>query len=226
MQGRWCRSVQCIMLCILLYSAIFAQCCDSAIVPALVVFRRCNSSPQCTSGRVGLGLGGEICCSLPLHHSGHPFLSAWANLHKDRDEENNYGKDDEDEDNDDLLVNNDMPLPPYRLILHWLEWQDDDYDDDNGDEGKLLTKRLGLGASRSRNGRASRVPTLYSTTRRTKSQNCKTAVLLSARNVKHVYSVFLSSKNILFYNKQLVIAYFGDAIIGMHHKLTKLSSNT
>ena len=178
MQGRWCRSVQCIMLCILLYSAISAQSCDSAIVPALV-FRQCNSSPQCTSGRVGLGLGGEICCSLPLHHSGHPFLSAWANLHKDQDEENNYGKDDEDEDNDDLLVNNDMPLPPYRLILHWLEWQDDDYDDDNGDEGKLLTKRLGLGASRSRNGRASRVPTLYSTTRRTKSQNCKTSPLCS-----------------------------------------------
>ena len=178
MQGWRCRSVQCIMLCILLYSAISAQSCDSAIVPALV-FRQCNSSPQCTSGRVGLGLGGEICCSLPLHHSGHPFLSAWANLHKDQDEENNYGKDDEDEDNDDLLVNNDMPLPPYRLILHWLEWQDDDYDDDNGDEGKLLTKRLGLGASRSRNGRASRVPTLYSTTRRTKSQNCKTSPLCS-----------------------------------------------
>ena len=189
MQGRWCRSVQCIMLCILLYSAIFVQCCDSAIVPALVVFRRCNSSPQCTSGRVGLGLGGEICCSLPLHHSGHPFLSAWANLHKDQDEENNYGKDDEDEDNDDtlafsLLFNNDMPLPPYHLILQWLEWlddhcDDDDYDDDDDDEGKLLTKRLGLGASRSRNGRASRVPTLYSTTRRTKSQNCKTSPLCS-----------------------------------------------
>ena len=188
MQGRWCRSVQCIMLCILLYSAIFAQSCDSAIVPALV-FRQCNSSPQCTSGRVGLGLGGEICCSLPLHHSGHPFLSAWANLHKDQDEENNYGKDDEDEDNDgtlasSLLVNNDMPLPPYHLILQWLEWlddhcDDDDYDDDDDDEGKLLTKRLGLGASRSRNGTASRVPTLYSTTRRTKSQNCKTSPLCS-----------------------------------------------
>ena len=187
---------------------------DSAIVPALV-FRRCNSSPHCTSGRVGLGLGagGEICCSLPLHNSGHPFLSAWANLHKEQDEENNYGRDDEDEDNDDtlassLLVNHDMPLPPYHLILQWLEWlddhcDDDDYDDDDDDEGKLLTKRLGLGASRSRNGTASRVPTLYSTTLRTKSQNCKTSPLCSC--LRETWSMCNCVLDISVFNEYLYL---------------------
>ena len=36
-----------------------------------------------------------------------------------------------------------------------------------------------------------------------------------------VYSIFLSSMNIFIYNKQLVIAYYGDEKIGMHHKLTR-----